>query len=60
MGSDEREDLTNWYKFPEGSNEERKAFQLAFSYGSALDYHKGHLILENEGDGLTISMYITT
>ncbi|XP_031574152.1 protein-glutamine gamma-glutamyltransferase K-like [Actinia tenebrosa] len=37
VGTNEREDLTNMYKFPEGNHKERKAVQLANKYSSSKD-----------------------
>jgi len=37
-GSEEREDLTGEYKYPEGSNEERNAVKLAFQYSSRIEH----------------------
>uniref|UniRef100_H3A727 Coagulation factor XIII A chain n=1 Tax=Latimeria chalumnae TaxID=7897 RepID=H3A727_LATCH len=34
VGSDERKDITELYKFPEGSNEERLALESAMKYGA--------------------------
>ncbi|XP_028443690.1 protein-glutamine gamma-glutamyltransferase K isoform X1 [Perca flavescens] len=34
VGTDERDDITNLYKYPEGSEEERIAVETACSYGS--------------------------
>jgi len=56
VGKDARLDLTNDYKFREGSEEEREAFNKAHSFGSALDYHKGFLNLKEEGEGITIDI----
>ncbi|XP_076839690.1 protein-glutamine gamma-glutamyltransferase K-like [Brachyhypopomus gauderio] len=37
VGSDRREDITNIYKYPEGSEEERNAVETASRYGSKPD-----------------------
>ena len=54
VGKDLRKDITNEYKYEEGTEEERDAFNKAFSFGAAFDHHKGFLELKQEGDGVTI------
>ena len=49
-----RNDITDEYKYREGTKEERDAFNKAFSFGAAFDHHKGFLELKKEGDGVTI------
>ena len=54
VGKDERHDVTNLYKAPEGSEEERLAFQKAYGFGNIPEYQKGFLGVEKEGKGLTL------
>ena len=58
VGDDERHDITQNYKFPEGSEKERAAFNKAYAFGSLPDYHKGFMMTEDEGEGITISKLI--
>ena len=43
IGSYRREVLDNDYKWPEGSEEEREAWQTAFNFSSVPDYFSSHL-----------------
>ena len=43
IGSYRREVLDNDYKYPEGSEEEREAWQTAFNFSSVPDYFSSHL-----------------
>ena len=54
VGKDIRRDITDEYKYREGTKEERDAFNKAFSFGAAFDHHKGFLELKKEGEGVTI------
>ena len=56
VGSDEREDITNLYKYNEKSPEERKAFETAYSFGMGTKYWIGELNIEEEGKDLTLGM----
>lgn len=47
-GSDRREDLTSQYKHPEGSEEERAAFDRAYAHGRKAPYHD-KFVIEEEG-----------
>lgn len=49
VGNDGRHDLTLDYKFPEGSNEERAAFNLAYALGEGDDQFGKDMILEDSG-----------
>jgi len=55
VGDDTRHDVTLNYKFPEGSEKEREAFRRAYAFGSKPDHHKGFMMTEEEGDGITIN-----
>ena len=54
VGKDEREDITHLYKYPEGSANERKAFDTAYSFGKGPQNWAGELNMAEEGDDLTI------
>jgi len=56
VGTDLRHDVTNDYKFKEGTAEERESFAKAYSFGKAPDSHKGFLMHEEEGNGVTIDI----
>ena len=57
VGSDEREDITNLYKYNEKSPEERKAFETAYSFGKGRElYGIGDFNIEEEGNDLTLGM----
>ena len=56
VGSDEREDITNLYKYDEKSPEERKAFENAFSCGKGAKNWIGELNIEEEENDLTLGM----
>jgi len=56
VGKDIRRDITDEYKYREGTKEERDAFNKAFSFGAAFDHHKGFLELKKEGEGVTIDI----
>uniref|UniRef100_F6QUA3 protein-glutamine gamma-glutamyltransferase n=1 Tax=Ciona intestinalis TaxID=7719 RepID=F6QUA3_CIOIN len=49
VGSDEREDVTLQYKFAEGSEEERVAFERAYAHGRKAPYHE-KFVVEEEGN----------
>ena len=57
VGSFRREDVTHLYKYPEGSTEERGAFQTAFSFGAGAKEFAGFLNVEEEGDELELGMF---
>ena len=44
IGSYRREVLDNDYKWSEGSEEEREAWQTAFNFSSVPDYFSSHLV----------------
>nr|CAB3266932.1 transglutaminase [Phallusia mammillata] len=46
VGSDEREDVTKYYKFEEDTPEERTAFERAYAHGRKADYHDKFVIKE--------------
>jgi len=54
VGSDEREDITNHYKYPEGTAKEREAFERAYAHGRKADYHD-KFVIEEEG-AMTINI----
>nr|CAB3266930.1 transglutaminase [Phallusia mammillata] len=54
VGSNEREDLTDRYKYEEGSSDERKAFERAYAHGRKADYHEKLNVIKDEG-AITIS-----
>jgi len=56
IGSYRREVLDNDYKWPEGSEEEREAWQTAFNFSSVPDYFSSHLARESEGKTVSISI----
>ena len=56
VGSDEREDITNLYKYNEKSPEERKAFENAFSFGKGTKNWIGEFNIEEEENVLTLGM----
>lgn len=58
VGSFERDDITHLYKYQEGTNEERKAFETAYSFGKGAKNWAGHLNVEEEGNDLEIGMLI--
>ena len=58
VGSDEREDLTHLYKYAEGSPQERKAFETAYSFGAGAVEWEGHFNVMAEGKDLTLGMDI--
>ena len=58
VGSDEREDITNLYKYNEKSPEERKAFENAYSFGMGTKAWIGESVnLEEEGKDLTLGIW---
>ena len=58
VGSDEREDITNLYKYNEKSPEERKAFETAYSFGMGTKAWIGESVnLEEEGKDLTLGIW---
>jgi len=54
VGSDEREDITGHYKYPEGSSKERAAFDKAYAHGRKADYHD-KFVIQDEG-AITIAI----
>lgn len=56
VGKNERLDVTDLYKAPEGSEEERKAFRKAYAFGSVPEYQKGFLSVEEEGKGISLGI----
>ena len=58
VGSDEREDITHLYKYPEDSEEEKKAFNTAYRFGKGPALYPNMLNYEEEGNELTIGMSI--
>ena len=57
VGGFRREDITYLYKYPEGSTEERTAFQTAYSFGAGPKEWAGFLNVEEEGDELELGMF---
>uniref|UniRef100_A0A8C4XB87 Protein-glutamine gamma-glutamyltransferase 2 n=1 Tax=Erpetoichthys calabaricus TaxID=27687 RepID=A0A8C4XB87_ERPCA len=51
VGSDKREDITHLYKYPEGSDEERKVFEKA--------NHQNKLLKEDTEEGLNIKIKVS-
>ncbi|XP_051557640.1 protein-glutamine gamma-glutamyltransferase K-like [Myxocyprinus asiaticus] len=57
VGSDQREDITHIYKYPEGSEEERIAVETACRYGSKPDMYSSpiaedvHVEVKMDGEG---------
>uniref|UniRef100_H2YCU3 protein-glutamine gamma-glutamyltransferase n=1 Tax=Ciona savignyi TaxID=51511 RepID=H2YCU3_CIOSA len=49
VGTDDRLDVTNLYKYTEDSEEERAAFKKAYAFGSLPEYQAGFLSVEEEG-----------
>nr|XP_039256982.1 protein-glutamine gamma-glutamyltransferase 4-like isoform X2 [Styela clava] len=60
VGEDDREDITDQYKFKEGSPEERAAFKLAYGFGSQPDYQRGFLALQDEETADGVDFEFTT
>ncbi|XP_078483974.1 protein-glutamine gamma-glutamyltransferase K isoform X1 [Ciona intestinalis] len=54
VGSDDRLDVTNLYKYTEDSAEEREAFKKAYAFGTLPEYQAGFLSVEEEGKGVSI------
>ncbi|XP_046852517.1 protein-glutamine gamma-glutamyltransferase 4-like isoform X2 [Xenia sp. Carnegie-2017] len=54
VGSTQREDLTLQYKYREGSDEERKSFETAYSFGAGPRDLAGFLHVEEEGQQLDL------
>ncbi|XP_068455148.1 protein-glutamine gamma-glutamyltransferase 2 [Clinocottus analis] len=52
VGSDDREDITHLYKYPEGSEEEREAFQKAD--------HQNKLLQQQQNQGLDLAIKVTS
>ncbi|XP_056885477.1 protein-glutamine gamma-glutamyltransferase 2 [Takifugu flavidus] len=52
VGSDVREDITNLYKYPEGSDEEREVFEKAS--------HRNKLLQQQQNQGLHITIKVGT
>ncbi|KAF5909337.1 protein-glutamine gamma-glutamyltransferase 2-like, partial [Clarias magur] len=52
VGSDEREDITHLYKYPEGTAEEREAFKKA--------NHQNKLLKQQENPGLHVTIKVAT
>lgn len=52
VGSDAREDITHLYKYPEGSEEEREAFQKAD--------HQNKLLQQRQSGGLRLAIKVTS
>ena len=58
VGSWQREDVTHLYKYPEETENERKAFQTAYSFGEGAKNWAGFLNVEEEGNDLVLgNMY---
>ena len=57
VGGWQREDVTRLYKYGEGTKEERKAFETAFSFGQGAKDWAGHLNVEEEGEDLVLGMF---
>lgn len=53
-----REDVTRQYKFPEGSQEERNSFQLAYAHGSRPRYQHGQII-EKDGEKFDVEINLS-
>ncbi|XP_077429566.1 protein-glutamine gamma-glutamyltransferase 2 [Vanacampus margaritifer] len=51
IGSDHREDITHFYKYPEGSDEEREAFKKAD--------HQNKLLRVKENEGLNVTIKVS-
>lgn len=60
VGENEREDITHLYKYRENTQNERKAFETAYSFGKGPQTFSGLLNFEEEGRDLTIGMYSIT
>ncbi|CAB4006660.1 -glutamine gamma-glutamyltransferase 4 [Paramuricea clavata] len=56
VGGWQREDVTHLYKYGEGTREERKAFETAFSFGQGAKDWAGHLNVEEEGEDLVLEL----
>lgn len=52
VGSDDREDITHLYKYPEGSEEEREAFKKA--------NHQNKLLQQQQSGGLHVTIKVST
>ena len=56
VGENEREDITHLYKYREHTQDERNAFETAYSFGKGPQTFPGLLNFEEEGKDLTIGM----
>ncbi|XP_060637756.2 protein-glutamine gamma-glutamyltransferase 4-like [Anolis sagrei] len=56
VGKNEREDITDQYKFPEGSPEERKAMKTALSHASSLENYTAASFPESPKAELTLGI----
>ena len=54
VGEDKREDITCLYKHPEGSLDEREAFQNALKFGHISELKKAILSKDDEPSGFEI------
>ena len=57
VGSDEREDVTNLYKYNKNTPEERKAFENAYSFGMGRKAWIGESVNLKEGKDLTLGIW---
>lgn len=57
VGNWEREDITYLYKHPEGTKEERKAFDTAYSFGERAKMWPGFFGVEEEGKDLDLGIF---
>ena len=60
VGENKREDITSLYKNPEGSTEEREAFQNAYNFGQGSERRKALLNKEEDGNDFELSMCYAT
>ena len=56
VGKNKREDITSLYKNPEGSVEEREAFQNAHNFGQGSERRKALLNKDDDENDLEIGM----
>jgi hypothetical protein len=57
VGGWDREDITDLYKYAEGSEQERKSFETAYNFGEGAKNWAGYLNVEEEGDDLVLGMF---
>ena len=56
VGENKREDITNLYKNPEGSAEEREAFQKAHNFGQGSERMKAILNKDEDDNEFELGM----